>query len=676
MPDQFLSIQDVLRRRKQVAFVGRSGPLALFRENFDLGPFDERKRFLFNVHGEGGVGKSSLLEQWRELTRERRGAEARIDEHVYGVPEAMASLAAQLGAKMKDFWARYDSYLVRREQLERDPQVPREIWSKVIRTSVKAGLHVSKMIPGAGPVVDLVDSETAAQAVDQMRIFLTRKLRNSQDVRLLLFPVDELTPVFVTEIRKLATERPVVLFFDTFEQTGDFLEEWLLELITGRYGPLPSTTTLVVAGRLPLDSNRWSEYLGLVAPVPLAPFTETESRQFLMSVGVTDEHTIETIISVTGGLPLLVDMLARKQPSSPSDIGDPTGTAVERFLKWEPNQARRAVALAGALPRRIDEDLLAAAIGDDNVSEVFDWLKGQPFISARAGRYQYHEVVRTPMLRLRRGDSVQHWREAHSRLADRYRAWRDELSDKPDWANPAWQDHHAEEAYHRLCANLATLPQVLQDAVAAAKAGPSAARRWAEVIVDAGSDLDSQDIRNCGIRLLNGVGEGAEDCHEFLTVLLQIEVLESAGKARALVERARIHHFSDRDLQAVRDCTLAAGFDPKSAEIYAVRASAYTYLNRFEEAFIDFGQALTLDPTDVWTVSRHANALSMMGRYEEALVDFNQAINLDPKAAWAIGSRGETYRAMGRYEEALVDFNQAINLDPKAAWAIGHRGET
>jgi hypothetical protein len=212
MSDQLHSIQDVLRHRKQVSFVGRSGALALFRENFDLAPFDERKRFIFNVHGEGGVGKSSLVEQWRALTRERGGAEARIDEHVYGVPEVMASLAVQLGAKMKDFRARYDTYLARREQLERDPQAPRDVWSQVIRTSVKMGLHVSKVMPGAGPVVDLVDSEAAAQAVDQMRVFLARKLRDSQDVRLLLFPVDELTPAFVNGVTKLAIERPVVLF--------------------------------------------------------------------------------------------------------------------------------------------------------------------------------------------------------------------------------------------------------------------------------------------------------------------------------------------------------------------------------------------------------------------------------------------------------------------------------
>jgi hypothetical protein len=108
----------VLRRRRTAAFVGRGGQLALFRENFDLPLGDERRSFVFNIHGEGGVGKSTLLDRWRAIARERGAAEARIDEQVYGAPEAMAALAEQLGTnEMKDFRAGYGDYLKGREQL-------------------------------------------------------------------------------------------------------------------------------------------------------------------------------------------------------------------------------------------------------------------------------------------------------------------------------------------------------------------------------------------------------------------------------------------------------------------------------------------------------------------------------------------------------------------------------
>ncbi|MEK8172158.1 hypothetical protein NKH77_31500 [Streptomyces sp. M19] len=47
---------------------------------------------------------------------------------------------------------------------------------------------------------------------------------------------------------------------------------------------------------------------------------------------------VDVILRLTGGLPVLVSMLAERQPSGPDEVGDPSGTAVERFLKWEPNR--------------------------------------------------------------------------------------------------------------------------------------------------------------------------------------------------------------------------------------------------------------------------------------------------------------------------------------------------
>jgi tetratricopeptide (TPR) repeat protein len=677
MPEGPVSIQDVLRRRRTAGFVGRDGPLALFRENFDRPATDEGRFFVFNVHGEGGVGKSTLLEQWRLIARQRGAADARIDEHVYGVPEAMAAVADQLGTgAMKEFQARYSAFLRGREQIERDPQAPLELWSRVARTGVKVGLHASKVVPGAGPVVDLVDGELAAEAVDRVRVFLTRTLRDSRDVRLLLSPAEELSPVFVSGLATVAARVPVVLFFDTFEQTGAFLDGWLRDLLAGRYGELPLAVLLVVAGRLPLDANRWSEFLGLVEPVPLAVFTEAEARQLLAVKGVTDERTVEVILALSGGLPLLVDMLAKNRPADPSAVGDPSGTAVERFLKWEQDEARQRAALAGALPRRVDEDLLAAATDMLDASAVFGWLSRQPFVSAHAGRYQYHEVVRAPMLRWQRQRSLQRWRADHVRLAERYRRWREGLGPEADWSDTTWRDYQIEETYHRLCAGQVALAAAVQDGVSAAKVGPASARRWAEMITEAGRDLDNDQCRACGKQLLASVDEDAKDCLGFLSVLLQLGYLDAVNGARALAERARIHYFADRDEQAIQECASALERDHQCADAYVVRAEAQDYLRRRDLALADFNRAIELNPSDAKTIALRGQTYRLMKRYDEALTDLNQAIELNPTLDWAIANRGLTYRAMKRYDEALSDFSQAIELDPNDAWAITNRGQT
>jgi hypothetical protein len=132
------SIQAILRGRRRAGFVGRGGQLAVFRENFGRPPGE--RAYIFNVYGEGGVGKSTLLEQWRQITRAAGAAEALVDERVFSAPEAMSALLDQLAQprESKEFRARYASFRKNRERLENDPQAPRELWSQIVRTGVKA----------------------------------------------------------------------------------------------------------------------------------------------------------------------------------------------------------------------------------------------------------------------------------------------------------------------------------------------------------------------------------------------------------------------------------------------------------------------------------------------------------------------------------------------------------
>ena len=51
-------LQDILRNRRRSGFVGRQGQVAQYRANPKLPVTDEQHRFLFNVHGIAGVGKT------------------------------------------------------------------------------------------------------------------------------------------------------------------------------------------------------------------------------------------------------------------------------------------------------------------------------------------------------------------------------------------------------------------------------------------------------------------------------------------------------------------------------------------------------------------------------------------------------------------------------------------
>ncbi|MEK8144322.1 hypothetical protein NKH18_28190 [Streptomyces sp. M10(2022)] len=171
----------------------------------------------------------------------------------------------------------------------------------------------------------------------------------------------------------------------------------------------------MLSGQLRLDSRVWGDRLGQVTEVCLEVFTEDEARTLLATHGVTDGPSVELVLRLSGRLPLLVDMLARSDPSDPGagdGAGDPSETAVERFLKWEPDARRREAALACALPLQLDEDIYRTTV-PETAADGYPWLRGLAFVSHQAGRCRYHDVVRAAMLRLQRTQSPPGGSRAH-----------------------------------------------------------------------------------------------------------------------------------------------------------------------------------------------------------------------------------------------------------------------
>lgn len=147
------------------------------------------------------------------------------------------------------------------------PQAPDGVAAFLTRTAVSVGLAAARDVPIAGSLVAPVDPAAAAELVNRAREYLARKFRDHGDVRLLLSPADELTPLLVAGMDHAAAGRSVALFFDTYERTGQLLDEWLRSLYAGRYGDLPETLVTTISGQKPLNPNLWSEYLSRSSPI-------------------------------------------------------------------------------------------------------------------------------------------------------------------------------------------------------------------------------------------------------------------------------------------------------------------------------------------------------------------------------------------------------------------------
>ncbi|MCD9880867.1 tetratricopeptide repeat protein [Streptomyces guryensis] len=694
VPEKKPSRQDLNRSRRRGGFVGRQGELGLFRDNLARDPEDEAFQYLFHVHGQAGVGKTSLVRQWDCAARELGAVTVYLDDDVHSVVEAMEAISTQLrlqGTPLKGFEKLLAAYRQRRHEAETpllggadgtagDGSAPAA--SPTATVMAQAGLAGLGLLPGMGPIAGALNPQQLAQSADRVRVALSARLRSHDDVQLVMSPVRVLTPVFLKDLTEVAERRPwVVLFFDVYERTAPVLDEWLQDILVGEdYPELPVNVLAVLSGQGRLDVRWWGDHLDLVAEAPLAVFTEDEARQLLAGRGVTDEGVVRVVLQLTGRLPVLVDTLALKGPQDPGEVADPSETAVGRFLRWVRDPDQQGAALVCALPLQLDEDVYRATVPEAAVDQ-YTWLRSLPFVTYQAGRCRYHDVVRDPMLRLQRTQSPTRWQQHHTLLADLHRQRRhaseDTLPPGELWNDTAWRDHRLNETYHHLCARSgAALSEALYDVVHACDHGKEDLRRWTQMIAQAGRDCADENLVRWGERLTAAAREDATGLVATMTQVLGASALGDSGRVLAYTLRGREHRNARRYEEALSDYASALSLDAGFARALYGQGEAYRLLGRYDEALISLTRAVELEPDDGSYLESRGMTYQVLGRYVDALADQNRALELDPGNAWLVSSRAGTYHAMGRYDDALADHDRAIGIDPGNAWFIDSRANT
>ncbi|MFJ2831409.1 tetratricopeptide repeat protein [Streptomyces sp. NPDC087263] len=678
------SMRELIRDRTRRGFVGRLAERAAFRENLELAPEDERHRFLFHVHGNAGVGKSFLVRELEQLARERGALTSYVDESVGSLPEAMAAIAehfARQGHRFKELERLLTSHRERRHEaaavVDAGPEGGEP--SAASMAAARAGLVGLGLVPVVGAFTGALDPAQLAQGADRLRAGLSARFRTQEDVQLVVSPERVLTPVILRELAEAADQVPwLVLVFDTYERTRPFLDAWLHDVMTtDRYGAaLPANLVVVTAGQHRLDPARWGGLADFVTEVPLGPFTETEVRGLLADKGVMSEPVVEEVLRLTGGLPVLVSTLAEQRPADPDDMGDPSATAVERFLKWEQDPAYRMAALSCALPRRLDMDVFRAVVDctDEEADALFGWLRGLPFVDDRGDRVRYHDLVREPMLRLQRSDSPRGWTGRHERLAEVFGGWREEaasgLRPGEEWEHEPWRGLRLEEMYHSLCARpRAALSGALGDVVTACLADPAVGRRWVRMLVDAGGAVDDPVLCDWGRRLSEALADQPAGVSRAMDLLLAWPGLSGRGRAMAHVLRGRELRKADEHRAALVAYDRAVELDPGWAMAHYGRGITCQALGDLAAALAAFDRADELAPDTARIVAERGETYRMAGRFTEAVVDLDRAIDLDPADSNAPACRGVCRHALGQYDKALDDFNRALSLDEGNLWA-------
>ncbi|WP_393053011.1 tetratricopeptide repeat protein [Streptomyces sp. LN549] len=651
-------------------------------ENLSKDPFSEDApaEFLFHVRGVGGVGKSTLLRQWQDAARRADAVTAVVDENdVHGVQQALVELARQLAEQngpCKEFDRAVEQF--RREQEAQAEPVPVEGEASVSsRVVTQAALGAASFIPGAGVVAAMANPDTAAQGLDRLRSG-SRSRAQRRGGR-----GDEsgLSRAFVAELERLCRrQRWVVLFFDTWEQTAQYLDGWLLRLLDEEFGPVPANVIIVLAGRDELTEREWAPLRNQVADVPLEVFTEAETRSLLASRGVSDPGVVEAVLQLSMGLPLLVELLALARPQTAEDVddgGNLTDVAVERFVQWITDPARRKAVRACALPLQLNEDIFVAATGPE-AEGLWEWLCRQPFVSGRGDYNHYHAVVRASMIRQQRTQSPQKWTAAQLRLADQHAAWRiaaeERIPEVKRWKDSKWRRHQLDETYHRLCGHPESfLKPALENVVRAASRDTSVLRQWVETLEQAAYDTANDSLLTWSKRLRDALGneESALTC---LSVLISHGQLSNTVTSEAYTYRGYLLYLSGRAESSLSELDCALSFDDHNTFAWACRGEARRWLGQHEEAISDLNTALELDPTYAWALGSRGGVHFSAARYDQAEIDLTVALEHNPTFVWALVERGEVRRKTGRFEQSIADCTTALKLDPSYAWAHGSRG--
>lgn len=467
------SLQDLIRQRQRSTFVGREMQLELFRETVrnprvELDGTRYFDHLIFNIWGQGGVGKSTLMGQFQQIAQSAGFVRVSMDEGIKALPEMLGRFAEQLAQQelpLPKFAERYKTYREKREEVETDPEAPQGFAAFLGRTVTRTGLRLAKKVPlGGDALAELVDDKALVDQGGEWAAYLSRKLKNKDEVILLRESERVLTQLFLKDLEAVAAKRDVLLCFDTYEETERFLDDWLRALLTkDQYGVVPTNVVLVVAGRTELERNDWAALGDVIVRLPLEPFTEEEAQGFLARKGIVDERVVEVILEISGRLPLLMATLAEESPGDVGSVGDASGTAVERFLKWVDDPVQRQLALDGALPRKIDRDIVAILVGEDLADESFGWLITRPFVKERSDGWVYHEVVRTQMLRYKRRVSQEQWKAQHKLLAENFqnRCESLDVSEGQLTQHEGWQEFRLGWLYHFMCSKGSQQPLII-----------------------------------------------------------------------------------------------------------------------------------------------------------------------------------------------------------------------
>ena len=436
------SIRELRDRKQRESFTGRQAELNTFRR---LLPAENSDYAILHIYGVGGIGKSSLLRQFRRIAQEFGYPVAVVDMQVhFSVDEILRSIREQVAQSSDRAFADFD------RALDMFNDVKSKLQGAVgsLASGVVSGLREGVPLGLGALAVDTIGEE-------QMKAWLYRHLPRA-NADLYLHGERILTEKLILGLNQLteANGSKLIIIFDTYEQSSQAQDDWLRDTMLD--SNLSSNVLVVIAGRDPLP-GRWHEWRNILLSRQLQRFTEEEACEYLHKRGITDPVLIEALQGFTERLPWALAM-ATDTPSVSNMTAADFGSAshrhvigdklVERFVSQvQDDPEMRELVDVCAVVRTFDHDVVRAVWEREAVGEPMRRLSRYSFVHVRAdGRWSLSQVVREFLDQGLRRRSLKRWTELNRRAATFYQ---EQASTRPRYSGE-WNWLTLENLYHQL----------------------------------------------------------------------------------------------------------------------------------------------------------------------------------------------------------------------------------
>ncbi|GGQ82642.1 AAA family ATPase [Couchioplanes azureus] len=193
----------------------------------------------------------------------------------------------------------------------------------------------------------------------------------------------------------------VVLVVDSFEHC-QWLEPWLWQHFLPR---IADGALVVLAGRqAPMAEwtadPGWAQALRVAE---LAPLDKEQARRLLTVSGVGADRQ-DALVRLAGGNPLALSLAAAVDAAHPgaagnwSSSGETLRTLIAGLIGEVPSPAHRRALEVAAQAHTTTEELLQAALPEEDAHPLFAWLRGLPFMEATLRGIYPHDAAREAVI--------------------------------------------------------------------------------------------------------------------------------------------------------------------------------------------------------------------------------------------------------------------------------------